>query len=870
MRPAAATGGSAVGRRASRDRVHAVAALPLPPGDNAMAKGQGSSPNGPSPAAERRWVLYKRMLCLLCFVFIAALGVSLWFILSGSSFAKAFGLRDESSAVGTPPPTSKSVAPPTAPTANPTIPIAPVESLPPFAPSSSSSASPSGASAALPVTQEPTWSPTTGRATKPTRRSTSPPPTTTTQPPVQPQPQTRSPSSGAPTSTSPTSTSPTRRPSTPLTTSQPTLATTTTTPTTNRPTPQPTTTTPQPTSPPPPPTSQPTPRPTSPRKPHIFISLADDLAYTDVGFTGNTRAYTPRIDALADQGVLLQRHYSSRICSPSRGTLMTGRMPWKIGLETDQNLEPVASMRCGLTRAAAGSLLPEKLKALGYATHMVGKWHLGSYDEAITPVRRGFDTFLGRFLSGNTAGPQLFMTDSCACTDNSGPCRIYSESLTTCVDALNVVNATIDPTTNESVFRAISPDAVTVDHLDLFLANQVDSVVSAHARAKDPRPLFYYMAWSMPHNPMMTPTRFLNLVMKDSNMQTEPCQRRLRRTHLAMASELDEAIGVVHDSLVRNGLWRDTMFVFLTDNGGLQPTSSKPSDWCTDDWFGFNYPLRGGKYSWWEGGIRTPAFVVMPNSPLLGGSYGGIVALTDWYATAIEAAGGVPQVDARDPDRGGEDSVSHWTRFQQIAAAGSDAPQSSAENPRTVLVMQVWTLAGRSAVLWHDQASGRMWKRITGFPASGGGAGYLPSAVGANPRSQILAPPETQPGELDPATLDPSRVRICGSTNCLFDVASDPGEFNDLSRVYPDVMKRLAEVVRVASGVHVPYAVSGVCAPGWYSREDATRTDLGSLTRASKCDAFVPWTGNTACVLPVSGGGVETRISVMQRGPLHL
>ena len=138
---------------------------------------------------------------------------------------------------------------------------------------------------------------------------------------------------------------------------------------------------------------------------HIVLSVADDLGHYDVGFN-NPRAYSPTLDGLMRAGTLLDRHYSSRMCAPSRAMLMSGRATWTIGFHIDSNLNPVNCIRCKLP---VTDLLPGAFQKAGWATHMIGKWHLGHYTDAAMPTALGFDTYFG-FLGGSTVRLFFFLS----------------------------------------------------------------------------------------------------------------------------------------------------------------------------------------------------------------------------------------------------------------------------------------------------------------------------------------------------------------------------------------------------------------------------------------------------------------------------
>eukprot|EP01061_Rhynchopus_euleeides_P015798 TRINITY_DN2686_c3_g1_i1.p2 TRINITY_DN2686_c3_g1~~TRINITY_DN2686_c3_g1_i1.p2 ORF type:complete len:500 (+),score=185.00 TRINITY_DN2686_c3_g1_i1:60-1559(+) len=328
--------------------------------------------------------------------------------------------------------------------------------------------------------------------------------------------------------------------------------------------------------------------------PHIVMILGDDVGYYNMGFTeGNPEAYTPNMDALASQGVQLKRHYVYKYCSPTRSSLMTGRLP----IHVNQENPSVNSVGGGVDLRM--TMMPAKLRAAGYATHHVGKWHLGQTFIENVPASRGFDTSLG-YLGGSedhftqrvSAGVDLFEQLQPAYGKNG----TYGADMYT-----------------EAMVR----------------------LIKEHDQDK---PFFLYAAFQNTHFPYEVPDSYLNASIPEE-----------RRTYQAIARVLDESVGNVTRALQDTGMWNNTLVVFSADNGGASALEHCASN---------NYPLRGSKHTDFEGGIRAGAFVaggVLPDA-VRGTQLEGYISVADWYATFAGLAGvhpkdpadGVPDTDSMD------------------------------------------------------------------------------------------------------------------------------------------------------------------------------------------------------------------------------
>lgn len=311
------------------------------------------------------------------------------------------------------------------------------------------------------------------------------------------------------------------------------------------------------------------------KPPHILFVLADDLGWSDVGFHGS-KIQTPNIDKLASNGVILDNYYVLPICTPTRSALMTGMYPIHTGM---QHFVLLPNSAYGLPLNF--TTLPQKLKELGYATHMVGKWHLGYNKWEYTPTYRGFDSFYG-YYNGQEDHYTHKVFDILDFRDNKEPVRDLNGKFAT-----------------------------------FAYAERAERIIKSHNSST---PLFLYMAFQNVHTPLQAPA---NYTAKYSFIKDES-----RRTYAGMVDIMDEAIGNITEAMKEAGLWEETLVVFSTDNGG----------WYNHG--GFNWPLRGDKTTLWEGGVRGVSFVHGNLLERTGVKCEGLMHVTDWFPTLINLAGG--------------------------------------------------------------------------------------------------------------------------------------------------------------------------------------------------------------------------------------
>jgi arylsulfatase A-like enzyme/catechol 2,3-dioxygenase-like lactoylglutathione lyase family enzyme len=311
-------------------------------------------------------------------------------------------------------------------------------------------------------------------------------------------------------------------------------------------------------------------------KPNIIIFLADDLGYADIGANGCKDIPTPHIDSLAKNGVRFTDGYATHsVCSPSRAGLMSGRYQHRFGFEHNSGPERFAAENFGLPRTEP--TLAERLKAAGYATGMVGKWHIG-FKEGLRPHERGFDFHYG-FLSG---------------------ARSYYPDNSRESDPI-IRNGVVVKDEKEYLTDAFAREAVAF--LD---------------RSKE-KPFFLYVAFNAVHSPMEAPDRYA---------ERFPELTGTRRTYAGMLAAMDDAVGRVLSKVRDLGQEENTLIFFYSDNGGPTPQTTSRND-----------PLRGYKGQFYEGGIRVPFLAQWKGKLPTGTVYREMVMGFDCHATTLAAAG---------------------------------------------------------------------------------------------------------------------------------------------------------------------------------------------------------------------------------------
>ena len=321
-------------------------------------------------------------------------------------------------------------------------------------------------------------------------------------------------------------------------------------------------------------------------RPNILFIVVDDLGWKDVGYHGSD-IRTPNIDELAAGGAKLEQFYAQPMCTPTRAALMTGRYPFRYGLQT-------AVIPAGSSYGLATDewLLPQALKEAGYTTAIIGKWHLGHSDRKYWPRQRGFDYQYGPLI---------------------GEIDYFTHEAEDVVDWYR---------NNERV--------VEEGYSTTLLGNEAVKLINEHDPAK---PLFLYLAFNGAHTPYQATQEYLDKY-KDIS---DPA----RQAYAGSITAMDDQIGRVLDALAKKNMRDNTLIVFMSDNGGTRnpmlagaiADMSKLKIPCD------NGPYREGKGSLYEGGTRVVAFANWPGHIKAGAANNEMIHVVDWYPTLLALAG---------------------------------------------------------------------------------------------------------------------------------------------------------------------------------------------------------------------------------------
>ena len=411
------------------------------------------------------------------------------------------------------------------------------------------------------------------------------------------------------------------------------------------------------------------PDPPQHQRPHILLVVLDDIGHADTTvYREDANIPTPHLRALADDSVRLTNHYTQTVCSPTRSALMTGRFPFRFGMQHRTTQLPGMSAHVPLSER----MLPEYLREAGYRTEMIGKWHCGYASWAYTPTGRGFDNHYGYLQAqidyyNKTLGIGDF-TSTYLATEGGATANVKAiAELSRALKAAEAANLAAEglaagqqqqqqqqqqPLMGFDFWRNQVPLFGTSGYysvpmyqheLRFVLRNYTTS--HPHPAQRLRHPLFLYLAHQTVHIPIESKAR------EDRCAHLKEFEGRY--LYCCMLVELDDAIGELVALYKSEGLWDDTLLVLTTDNGGMTAWARR------EDGFprypasaGSNLPLRGGKMTMFEGGVRGLGLVgggsnAFPDH-LRGRSWGALMHVVDMSALVLGRAGVItPRIAAK-------------------------------------------------------------------------------------------------------------------------------------------------------------------------------------------------------------------------------
>jgi arylsulfatase A-like enzyme len=331
-------------------------------------------------------------------------------------------------------------------------------------------------------------------------------------------------------------------------------------------------------------------QPAAQSRPNIVLIITDDVGYGDIGSYGAPDIRTPNIDSLAKSGTRFTQFYANgSSCTPTRAGLISGRYQQRVALEAPLGHAATAAGSLGLP--AHGQSLPQLLRSRGYATGLIGKWHLG-YLPQFSPKAHGFDFFFG-FKSG--------YIDYYQHTDGAGQPDLFEDD---------------KPVT----MRGYMTDLITARSVKF---------IGDHARS----PFFLEVAYNAAHWPYQDPDQPSTAVRNSAHLLPFDENTGTRAAYVKIMERADRGVGEILAALDRAGLSQSTLVVFTNDNGG--------------EWLSRNAPLFNRKFTLYEGGIRVPTIIRWPGHVPAGAVTTQVGITMDLSATFLAAAGVALPADAK-------------------------------------------------------------------------------------------------------------------------------------------------------------------------------------------------------------------------------
>ena len=493
--------------------------------------------------------------------------------------------------------------------------------------------------------------------------------------------------------------------------------------------------------------------------PHILFVIVDDFGHNDVGYhrtednSSSHEISTPTMDHLVATGVEFTRHYVHMMCTPSRASFQTGRLP----IHVLTRLAGPCDKNGAIPRNMTG--IAQQLKKAGYATHQVGKWDAGMVTPKHTPQGRGYDTSLNYFGHGNWMWTEIEWGGSenhrdAFPTDMPGEKRAGPTGVVDFWDTDKPASHLNGTAYEELLFR-----------------DRIQHILQNHP--KDGTPLYLNYNSKVAHYPLQAPVEYqakFSFIQEDN-----------RRMYHAMVNFLDDQLLNITESFKEHGFWDNTLMILSSDNGGYVKnnnggcnsttgTNGLPNQdighgtGCFNGEAGANnWPLRGGKYSMFEGGIRVNAFAsggYLPDK-VRGTKVEGIIHIADWYGTLCELGGVEPyDKDAKDSGLPPIDSVNVWP---MVSGTNLTSPRTTILVNKQLLVHNQWKYVPHGTKMIESNRGGPVYPNVTSDKTNDWIDGYNYKCIQPN--------------------------------GCLWNVKEDISELRECSEQNPKVVQMMQEIM---------------------------------------------------------------------------
>lgn len=484
-------------------------------------------------------------------------------------------------------------------------------------------------------------------------------------------------------------------------------------------------------------------------KPNILFILADDLGWSDLGCYGSDFYETPRIDRLAEEGVLFTNAYAAcHVCSPTRASILTGQYPARLHLtdwlpgRLDYDFQKLKNAVTEQRLPYGQKTIAQALKEAGYRTAVIGKWHLG--EDSMSVERQGFDFHIpGGWKKGWPKEGYFAPYDM--------------EGLEGGADGEYLT----DRITDEAIaFIESADDAPFFLYLSHFAVHDPiqgrPDLVKKYEQKLQEMPSSLVPPYILEGNPDLNP---LGRAELDSLIHLEEYQgysllpkqtvkikqRQDNPQFAAMVESVDQSVGRLLDKLKELGIDKNTIVVFASDNGGMSaanfyyPEREIPPSELDKEFSTSNLPLRGGKGWLYEGGIRVPLIIKLPGMDHAGSTRSEPVVSVDFYPTLLDLAG----MDSIRFGNNGIDGLS----IAPLLEKNTDAPAFQ-----------------KRAIFWH-------------FPHYSNHGSQSPGGAVRYGQFKLLEYYEN-------------------NTVQLFNLAADPGEQKDISNENPEMADKLRKMLR--------------------------------------------------------------------------